>query len=234
MDRVRRLRGRAHDRDHRPCADPVRGRPERGVPGDPAGPAGGDQPGDARNDRHGGDRRPGGDVALRPLDARGHAAGRGAGGHRRRGGVRDIARIDAAAQGRAHARGRGRAERPRRGAARDRVHRLDPEARLRPGRHGAAAGAASCSSGRRSAARVGLRWPSTGCAARAWRPPASTRWPRRDRRPRLRRGRRGARLGLPRRLPDRARARAARRSRRSGRSPPSTSGSAGSPRSRCS
>ena len=37
LDRLRRLRARAHDRDHRAGADPVRGRPDRRAARDPAG-----------------------------------------------------------------------------------------------------------------------------------------------------------------------------------------------------
>ena len=101
-------------------------------------------------------------VAVRPLDARGHAARRDPGGHRQRRDLRGAARLDAAAEARPHARGRGGPERPGRGAARDRVHRLDPGPGLRPRRHGALAGGRARRSARRSAAAsAGSR--CTGC-----------------------------------------------------------------------
>ena len=81
------------------------------------------------------DRRPRRRLALSFLDARGPAARLDPRRHRRRRDLRGAARLDARAAAGAHARGRGGPERPGRGAARDRLHRLDPEARLRPRRH---------------------------------------------------------------------------------------------------
>ena len=134
---VRRLRAGAHDRDRRARADPVRGRPGRGLA--------------ARSARC---SAPAVSLAIvgtlvtaliaglvaalavRPLAARGPAARRDPLLDRRRGDLRDPARVDAAPAPGAHARGRVGLQRPGRGPARPRVHRVDPAARLRPRRHG--------------------------------------------------------------------------------------------------
>ena len=58
--------------------------------------------------------------------------------HRRRGHLRAAARVHAPAPPGTDARGRGRVQRPDRDPARDRLHRVDPAARLRRARHGRA------------------------------------------------------------------------------------------------
>ena len=154
--------------------------------------------------------------------------------HRRRGDLRAAARLDAAPQAGAHARGRGRLQRPGRGAARDRLHRLDPEARLRRGRHGdpvrrgaraSARRSASRSAGSRSRAFSARRLDSTGLYPVASLATAAIAFGAAD-------ALHGS--GLPRRLRGRAGARLGARSPPSGRSRCSTRGSPGWRRSRCS
>ena len=99
----------------------------------PGGPAG-----LHRHDRHGGDDRARGRLAVRLLHARGPAAGVGAGCHRRGGRLLGPADVDPAAPPGPHARGRVGDERPRRRPARAGLHPVDPEPGLRARRHGLA------------------------------------------------------------------------------------------------
>ena len=105
------------------------------------------------------------------------------------------------------ARGRVGDERPGRAAAGDRLHRMDPAARLRHRRHGRAAGAQTGRRhrGRRPGARQARgRGARPGAAADRRHLPGGDD---RDRRPRLRPRRGRARLRAARHLPDRAGAR---------------------------
>ena len=213
LDRVRRLRARAHDRHRRAGADPLRGRPDRRAAGDPPGAAAGALAGVRRHARHRGRHRPRRRLALRPRHARGPAARRDRRRHRRRGHLRAAARLDAAAQARAHARGRVGLQRPGRRPARPRLHRVDPAARTT-----ASPTWPCCSSQqlgdrpRRSGWRSGWRgragvpprrgWPSAGLYPVASLAVAALAFGARRRPPRL---------GLPRRLPRRADARQRRR-----------------------
>ena len=178
-DRLRRLRARAHDRDHRPRADPLRGRPGRGLPGDPPGARLGAEPRARRHAADGDRHRPRGVLPARPHAAGGHARRLDRVRDRRRGDLRAAARLDAQAPARAHARGRGRNERPRRGAARDRLHRVDRASPTTAWRTwsscssrswGSARSSASASAGsrsRHSAARTSRRAACT--PSRRWR-----------------------------------------------------------------
>ena len=95
-------------------------------------------------------------------------------GHRRRRDLRRAARLDARAPARAHARGRVGPQRPGRRAARGRLHRLDPEARLR--RCSTWSGFFAELGDRRSRSGSRSGWPRSGCSsASTSRRPASTR-----------------------------------------------------------
>ncbi len=162
---------------------------------------------DRRHARHLRAVRLRGVLAVRLLDARGDAARRDHLVHRRRGDLRAPARVDAPPPAGAHARGRGRLQRPGRRPARDRLHRVDPAARLRRARHGSCCSCARWGSARSSGSRVG----SAG-GPRA--PPHAAREPGPvpgrdavDGGPRVRRGGHAARLRLPRRVPRRPGAR---------------------------
>ena len=137
-DRLQRLPARAPDRDHRPGPDPLRGRTDLGTARDPAGADAGAQPGHRGHDRHRGRDRLRGRVALRPVHAQRAAARIGAGGDRRRGDLRAVARVDAQAPPGDHARGRVGLQRSGGDPARARVHRMAAARRLRDRRHGPA------------------------------------------------------------------------------------------------
>ena len=145
----------------RPRADPLRGRADRGLAGDPAGASDGDLARRRRHDRHRGDRRRSRRRwLLRPRHARGADRRLGRRGDRLGRDLRRPPRVEAAPPARPRARGRVRAERPGRRPARHRVHRLDRGARLRARRHGRRVRPATSSSARSSAALVGwgARW----------------------------------------------------------------------------
>ncbi len=57
LARLQRLRAGSHDRRHRPGADPLRGRPDLGLSGDPTGPPARDLAGRDRHHRDRGDHR---------------------------------------------------------------------------------------------------------------------------------------------------------------------------------
>ena len=132
--------------------------------------------------------------------------GRGPREHGRRGDLRAAAQLDAATEAGARARGRVGPQRPGRRPARARADRVHQHARLRPRRRAAAARPPARHRARgRRAGRLARR---AGVPARAARDRGPV--PGRvagDRRARVRRRRHAARLGLPRRLPRRARAR---------------------------
>ena len=153
-----------------------------GLGRDPAGAGAGDQPGDRRHDPHGGDRaaspRPGCSTCRR---SKGCCSARSSPPPTARRSSRCCAARRCGAA-RAHARGRVRLQRPGRGPARARLHRLDPEAGLRPRRHGRAVrrGDRDRPRGRR---RGRLARRPGRSSARSSRPPGSTRsrrsrWPR--------------------------------------------------------
>ena len=171
-------------------------------------------------------------VAVRHFDLKeGLLVGAVAREHRRRGDLRAAARLDAAAEAGAHARGRVGLQRPGRRPARaraDRVHQRRPTTAsptwllllVRQLGIGLAVGVAVGWLGVQAfrRAKLATAGPLPGRVAG-------------DRGARVRRRRHAARLGLPRRLPGRARARARPRSPPSRRSPRSTRASRGSPRS---
>ena len=205
-DRVRRHRAGPDPGDDRPRPDPLRGRPDRGLVGDPPRARHGGLAGD---DRHGRDRRP--RRPRRALDLRHQRARRDARRrrdrrHRLGGDLRRAAPLDPGEAPGALARGRVGDERPGRPAARDRLHRMDPGPRLRARRHGRPARPQTGDRDRgrrRDGQALGRRARPRAAADRRHLPGGDDR----DRRPRLRAGRGRARLRPARRLPDRAGAR---------------------------
>ena len=206
LDRLQRLPARAPDRDHRPGPDPLRGRPDLGAARDPSGADAGAQPGDRGHDRHRGGHGLRCRVALRPLDARRAAARIGAGRHRRRGDLRAAARVHAQAPPRDDARGRVGLQRPGGDPARARLHRMAAARRLRRRRHGGALRPAARDRHRHRRRGRGRRRLGAAPRDAGHRGPVPGGHARR-RRAGLRRRRRAARIGLPRRLSRRARAR---------------------------
>ena len=230
-DRVRRRRAGADAGHDRPRPDPLRGRPDRGLVGDPPRARHRRLAGDGRDRRHRLHRRARRALDLRHQRARRDDRRRRDRRHRLGRDLRRAAPFDPREAPRPLARGRVGDERPGRAAAGDRLHRMDPGARLRARRHGRPAGAQTGDRDRRSAWRSGrlavaaldrVRLPTDGIYPVATIAIAGAR---------LRPGRGRPRLRPARRLPDRAGARLGAGSRRGARSSPSTRASAGSPRS---
>ena len=177
-DRVRRRRAGPHAGHDRADPDPLRGRADapagrrsarcsaprpRWRPWAPSSPP--SSPGLAAH------------VDLRPQPPRRDAGRRRDRRHRLGGDLRRAAPLDPGEAAGALAGGRVGDERPGRAAARDRLHRMDPGARLRARRHGRPARAeAGDRRGDRAGARAGARSrPRAGCGCP---PTASTRSPR--------------------------------------------------------
>ena len=206
LDRLLELRAGANDRHRRARPDPLRRRPDGGARCDPSRPASFARPRARGHVPHRSDHRARGRLALRPERSRGAPARLDHRLHRRRRGLLDPARLDAAPPARSHARGRGRLQRPGGGAAGDRLHRVDRYARLRRLGHGRAVrdGARDRAAGRGGGRLAG----GGGAAPRA--PRYSRALSRRHARHGgggLRGGRHPPRIGLPRRLPERPGAR---------------------------
>ena len=165
LDRVRATTSSRATIGSRAGADPLRGRPRRGLLRDPPGAAPGDRAGRRGHHRDRGDHRAGRGLAARPLDARGHAARLDRRLDRR---ARRSSPCCAARRCGGGWRERWRARPgfndPVAVAARDRVHRLDPAARLRRGRHGRAVRERARDRRRRRACRR-RGWRCWGCSA---------------------------------------------------------------------